>query len=217
MMYFLAAILVIRLFTIAEGTKKLSEVFTVIDLNAEQAAAEDTGAEKKSEKKSDKSPPPEEELHLSTTKPEEFTSRDAICSQQEIDLLKSLAKRRDELDKWKDDALTKQTVLQAAEAKVNTKLEELAALKAEVEKLLAQYNTQEDKKIASLVKIYENMKPKDAAVIFNGLENDILLQVIDKMKEAKVAPILAQMDSTKATEITTQYAQQKRIIPKATP
>ncbi len=46
--------------------------------------------------------------------------------------------------------------------------------------LLAQYNDKEDSKIRSLVKIYENMKAKDAARIFNEMEMPILLEVIDK-------------------------------------
>ena len=69
---------------------------------------------------------------------------------------------------------------------LNQKLEELKNLKAQLEDLMAQYNEKENIKIASLVKIYENMKPKDAAKIFEELDMPILLQVVNVMKESKV-------------------------------
>jgi len=77
---------------------------------------------------------------------------------------------------------------------------------------MAQYNEKENMKIASLVKIYENMKPKDAAKIFEELDMPILLQVVNVMKESKVAPILSAMDPVKAKEISTEFANQKRLI-----
>ena len=54
----------------------------------------------------------------------------------------------------------------------------------------------------SLVKIYENMKPKDAARIFEDLELDTLLEVSERMKERKLAGIIAKMSPQKAREIT---------------
>lgn len=84
-------------------------------------------------------------------------------------------------------------------------------MKAEVEGLLRQYNEKEDAKIRSLVKIYESMKPKDAAKIFEELDMNILLQVVDKMKEPKSALILAKMDSNKAKELTVLFAQQRKL------
>ena len=57
-----------------------------------------------------------------------------------------------------------------------------------------------------LVKVYESMKPRDAAVIFNDLDMPVLLQVVDRMKEAKAAPVLAAMQADKARELTTKLA-----------
>ena len=58
----------------------------------------------------------------------------------------------------------------------------------------------------SLVKIYEKMKPKDAAQVFERLEMPVLLKVIERMKEAKTAPILAAMDPGKAKAVTVAIA-----------
>ena len=43
----------------------------------------------------------------------------------------------------------------------------------------------EDASWQGLVKLYEAMKPRDAATIFNDLEMPVLLQVVDRMKEAR--------------------------------
>ena len=54
------------------------------------------------------------------------------------------------------------------------------------------------------MKLYEAMKPRDAATIFNDLEMPVLLQVVDRMKEAKAAPVLAAMQPDKARDLTAQ-------------
>ena len=51
------------------------------------------------------------------------------------------------------------------------------------------------------------MRPRDAATIFNDLESPVLLQVLDRMKEAKAAPILAAMTPERARAATAQLAQ----------
>ena len=61
----------------------------------------------------------------------------------------------------------------------------------------------------SLVKIYENMKPKDAARIFGELDMAILLPVTERMKERKLAAILAKMNTTNAMALTIQLAQRR--------
>ena len=59
------------------------------------------------------------------------------------------------------------------------------------------------------MKIYENMKPKDAARIFEELDMAILLPVTERMKERKLAAVLAKMNTTKAMTLTTQLAQRR--------
>jgi len=129
----------------------------------------------------------------------------------EVELLQHLVKRREELDRWQKNIEIKEATLDAAEKRVNDKITQIENMKKEVTELLAQYNEKEDAKINSLVKIYENMKPKDAARIFDEVEMPILLLVIDKMPEKKTAPILALMDPKKAKQLTVQIAEQHRI------
>ena len=55
------------------------------------------------------------------------------------------------------------------------------------------------------------MKPKDAARILENLEMDILLGVAERMKETKMAAILAKMDPKKARQVTVQLATSKEL------
>ena len=66
------------------------------------------------------------------------------------------------------------------------------------------------------MKIYENMKAKSAAKIFNELEMAIMLEVADRMSSRKVAPILAAMDPIRAKELTAELAEYRKLkaIPK---
>jgi len=101
--------------------------------------------------------------------------------------------------------------LKTAEQELNQKYEELVSLKAEIESLLVQQSEEEQARIASLVKIYEGMKPKDAARIFNTLDLDILLAVAGRMSERKSAPIIAAMSPERAKTLTTMLMDQKTL------
>jgi flagellar motility protein MotE (MotC chaperone) len=129
----------------------------------------------------------------------------------EVELLQNLSRRRIELDRWEKNVEIKEATLNATEKRIDDKIGQIETMKKEVSQLLDQYNEKEDAKIRSLVKIYENMKSKDAARIFDEVEMPILLLVVDKMSEKKVAPILADMDPKKAKLITVQLAEQRKV------
>lgn len=130
-------------------------------------------------------------------------------SAAELQLLKELSKRRKELDKTHDDITAKEQVLKATEGKLDQKMAELKTLQSQLQEMMKEYDQKEHGKILSLVKIYENMKPRDAAKIFDELEMPTLLQVVSNMKEVKVAPVLANMNPAKARDLSMELAKQK--------
>lgn len=132
-----------------------------------------------------------------------------MFSQSEIEILQNLASRRKEIDLREEAVLKREVLFQAAEKRLEEKIGELSKIKGEIEALIKKYNEQEETELKSLVKIYETMKPKDAARIFDELELKVLLQVFQRMKEAKTAPILASMSPARAKEVTTQLAERK--------
>ena len=139
------------------------------------------------------------------------SDEDRAFSASELEVLQSLSKRRDELDKREKKIATREAVLTAAEQEVDKKVAELNKLKGEIEALLGKQQKMEEDRIMSLVKIYENMKPKEAAAIFNTLDMGVLISVISRMKELKSSPILAAMDPEKARIVTIKLAEMRTL------
>ena len=129
---------------------------------------------------------------------------------KEINLLQALAERRRELDLRARQMEQREALLKAAERRIEEKVGGLKALQKNIQDLLLQQEDQTEGQYKSLVKIYESMKPKDAARIFEQMDMSVLLPVIERMKERKTAPILAKMNPAKANAITTQLAQRRK-------
>ena len=145
---------------------------------------------------------------------EALKAKDArpLYTKTEMDLLQSLSKRRDDLDARERDLELKSKVLDATQKQITDKMIEMKTLQGELSKVLAQYNEKQNEQLKSLVKIYESMKPDEAAAIFNEMEMPILLEVIGKMSERKVAPILANMSPKKAKDVTQELAEKRKKV-----
>ena len=143
--------------------------------------------------------PPPEEPGAGDGEPPTFT-------QNEIDVLQKLSVRREALDAKQKDLDLRENLVKAAEARIDKKIAEMKELQSNIEAMLKQVDRQDEEKLKSLVKIYENMKPKDAANILSTLELPVQLGVLGHMKEAKVAPILSAMDLQQAKLVTDAMA-----------
>lgn len=135
-------------------------------------------------------------------------------SKSEIELLQSLRERRAILDQKTQELDERERTLLAMEASLDTKVKTMEGIKGDIEAIYKNIKTKvtelhkgQDEQIASLVRIYEKMKPESAASILNNLDLTILLDVVRGMKEAKLAPVLAKMDVKKATFVTAALAE----------
>jgi len=136
-----------------------------------------------------------------------------LLTPAEIEILQQLAVRRDQLDAREREIEMRTGLLNAAEERINKKIAELQTLRTTIDGLIKKFDAQQDAKLSSLVKIYENMKPKEAARIFEDLEMDTLLEVSERMKERKLAAIIAKMTPEKAREVTVEL-RRLRELPK---
>jgi flagellar motility protein MotE (MotC chaperone) len=134
-----------------------------------------------------------------------------LLTQAEIDLLQQLADRRQALNSQAADVESRLALLRAAETRMDRKVAELKELQTAIEALVKTHKTQTDARLASLVKIYENMRPKDAARIFQEMTIDVLLPVAERMNERKLAPIMAQMNPEKAKEVTEELSRSRQL------
>jgi flagellar motility protein MotE (MotC chaperone) len=129
----------------------------------------------------------------------------------EVDVLTSLAKRRAELDAREQSLDMRENLIKAAEGRVDGKITQLKQLQDQVQTLLVERDDAEAKQLAALVKTYSSMKPKDAAHIFNNLNDDVLLAVASQMKPDVLGGILAGMQADQAQKLTVRLANRLKL------
>ena len=93
-----------------------------------------------------------------------------LFTQSEIDLLQELSDRREQIEKMSKQISLREGLLKAAEKRISKRVSELKQLQKTINDLIKTHDDQQETKMASLVKIYEAMKPKDAARIFEQLD-----------------------------------------------
>ncbi|HOZ26682.1 MAG TPA: hypothetical protein PLH23_14815 [Hyphomonadaceae bacterium] len=127
-------------------------------------------------------------------------------SSQEILVLRSLQKRREELDGRETGIETREQAAAAAESRLQEQITELKAVETEIQALLTSMDAKRDERMTALVKTYESMKPKDAANIFNGMEDTLLLDIAKSMKSATLAAVMSTMQPKRAEALTRMLA-----------
>ncbi|HJK87441.1 MAG TPA: hypothetical protein QKA14_01110 [Candidatus Megaira endosymbiont of Hartmannula sinica] len=123
-------------------------------------------------------------------------------TREEAILIKKISKRKQDIEKINQNLVNKENMLKIAEDKLNKKAQQMQDMQDKLNEIADQYNYQKDQRILNLVKIYESMRPRDAASIFNDLDEDILLKVALGMKPSKIASIMSYMDTTKAKNLS---------------
>jgi flagellar motility protein MotE (MotC chaperone) len=131
-------------------------------------------------------------------------------SSQEILVLRSLQKRREELDAREGGIETREQAAAAAEQRLQEQIADLRKVESNVQGLLTQMTAQGDKRMADLVKSYEAMKPKDAARILDGMEDKLLVDIAKTMKPATLAAVMSAMQPKRAEALTRMLADLSR-------
>jgi len=131
---------------------------------------------------------------------------DRPVSPAERAILESLQKRRAELDARSRELDVREDLLRAAEKRVGGRIDELKDLEARVSAILQQKDEGEAARFKNVVTMYENMKAKDAAKIFDGLDMRILLDVAKEINPRRMSDILALMTPENAQRLTIELA-----------
>ncbi len=128
---------------------------------------------------------------------------DLKFSPEEVQILQSLRLRSAKLDDIEKDISLKQEMLVSIQNDINRKLEQLEKLNSQ---MTDDPITSSSQNYEKLVKIYEGMKPKEAAKIFDTLQIQVLLRVAQQMKENRLAAVVAEMMPEKARDLTMSLA-----------
>jgi flagellar motility protein MotE (MotC chaperone) len=127
-------------------------------------------------------------------------------SQAERAILESLQKRRAELDARAHELDVREDLLRAAEKRVGGRIDELKDLEARVDAAMQKKDEGEVARLKNVVSMYENMKAKDAAKIFDGLDIRVLLDVVKEINPRRMSDILALMTPENAQRLTVELA-----------
>jgi flagellar motility protein MotE (MotC chaperone) len=137
---------------------------------------------------------------------------DPRLSKAELSVLESLAARRVELQKRAETLDMREQILVAAEKRVEDRIAELKEIEQKINAQITEIDEAQEEKMAGLVSMYEGMKPKDAARIFERLDMGVLLDVVKRMQPRKMSAVLAAMDPVVAQDLTVELATGDRLI-----
>jgi flagellar motility protein MotE (MotC chaperone) len=121
-------------------------------------------------------------------------------------ILERLHQRRQELDARAREIEIRESLLKAAEKKVEERIAELKSVEARVTAGLQKKDDAEASRFKGIVTMYETMKPRDAAKIFERLDMRVLLDVSTQINPRRMSEILALMTPEAAEKLTVELA-----------
>jgi flagellar motility protein MotE (MotC chaperone) len=128
----------------------------------------------------------------------------------EIELAAEIAAKSGGADDSKRQMDLRARLLESSEQRIDAKLAQLKAAETQAAANSAGGRTG-SAQFASLVKVYEVMKPKDAARIFEKLDMPVQLAVATAMKERSMAALMAEMSPEAARKLTMEMAAQAQL------
>jgi flagellar motility protein MotE (MotC chaperone) len=130
----------------------------------------------------------------------------ALPSGAERKILERLQQRREQLDSRSRELDIRENLVKAAEQRIDAHLAEIKEVEARIKTETQDKNQADAARFKGLVTMYENMKPRDAAKIFDGLDMDVLIQVVSKINPRAMSDIMAQMTPEIAERLTVALA-----------
>jgi len=127
-------------------------------------------------------------------------------SPSERAILERLQARRQELETRAREIDIRESLLKATEKRVEARVEELKAVESRISTATQQKNEAEAARFKGIITMYEGMKPKDAAKVFDRLEMPVLFEIASQIAPRKMADILGLMAPEAAERLTVEMA-----------
>jgi flagellar motility protein MotE (MotC chaperone) len=143
------------------------------------------------------------------TKPEGVVIRpeeNPPVSASERAVLERLQARRQELEARAREIDIRESLLKAAEKRIESRVEEMKAVESRMSTSSEQKAEADTARFKGIVTMYEAMKPKDAARVFDRLEMSVLIEIASQIAPRKMSDILGLMQSDAAERLTVELA-----------
>lgn len=131
-------------------------------------------------------------------------SRPVTASERAV--LERLQARRQEIETRAREIDIRENLMKSAEKRIEDRIEEMKATEARIAAADLQKNEAEAARFKGIVVMYENMKPKDAAKVFDRLDIGVLFEIASQIAPRKMADILGQMQPEAAERLTVELA-----------
>jgi len=132
-------------------------------------------------------------------------------------VLESLNQRRQELEARARELDVRENLLAATEKRIEARLAEIKEAEARINATVHKKDEAEAARFKGLVSMYENMKPKDAAKIFDRLDMRVLIELAAQINPRRMSDILAQMSPDVAERLTGEIAARAGAVEKPAP
>lgn len=162
-----------------------------------------TGSTHGAPKEAPKPAAPETKLEGTTVKMDEAQPQ---VSASERAILERLQARRQEIESRQREIDIRESLLKSAEKRIENKVEEMKAVESRITATQAEQKAAEAQRLKGLVTMYEGMKPKDAARVFDRLEMGVLIEIASAIAPRKMSDILGLMSSEAAERLTVEMA-----------
>jgi flagellar motility protein MotE (MotC chaperone) len=155
----------------------------------------------------------ERDLANASTAPVDVLGGPVAPSRSEEAILDRLGQRRQELQQRNQDIELREQLLEKAEQRLEARLQGMrnggqpTAADAAISNEAAQAG------LKNIVVMYETMRPKEAARVFDRLALEILVPVVLEMNPRKMAEVLAVMSPEAAERLTIALARRAQGIP----
>jgi flagellar motility protein MotE (MotC chaperone) len=161
-----------------------------------------TGSVKEKPKEEEAKPAPEVEKAEATMHSEQGQA----VSSSERAILERLQSRRQEIEARAREIDIRESLLKAAEKRAEGRVEELKGIESRITAATQQKAEAEAARFKGIITMYEGMKPKDAAKVFDRLEMPVLFEIASQIAPRKMSDILGLMSPEAAERLTIEMA-----------
>lgn len=127
------------------------------------------------------------------------------CRPEELVVLRELRERSRAMDAREQELETREETAVALEARLADEVERIDGLRAEMTELLERASNQSGENVASLSKMVDSMKAKDAAEMLAGMDEDVVLEVLRGIKPKQAAKVLGALPPAKSQALGDRY------------
>lgn len=193
-----------------EKLEKVVEAFEKIEISATTSAS--ANSEAQSPKKNTPANEPNKE-NSAASKAEDknaHAENNKETVPQDLSYLSKLNERSQALDQREKELNELEEELQRQKAEVDRRVSELEVIRRQIASTLKEQVEVDEQRVAKLVELYSNMKPKQAADVIANLTDDLAISVLAGMKKKNAAAIMDLLPSDRARLLSEKLTGYKR-------